>query len=350
MNLRVVVTGASGNIGTSTVEALSRDPGVASIVGVARRAPAWTVPKLEWRTADAARGRIDGVVRGADVVIHLGWLFQPTHDPAVTWRNNVLGAIGVFEAVARENVPALVYSSSVGAYSPGPKDRAVPESWPTHGWPGAAYPREKAYLERYLDGFEREHPGLRVVRIRPGFIFKREAATSQRRLFGGPFIPGVLARPSLVPVVPDVPGLRLQAVHSADIGEAFRLAARSDVHGAVNVAADPVIDAQSLSRVLGARPVRVPAWALRTAVAAGWYAHLLPASPGLLDTVLRLPLMDTTRARDELGWIPRYSALDAIGEFLAGLRRGAGADTPPLAPDSAGRRLHEVSTGIGSRP
>ncbi|MDQ0381650.1 NAD-dependent epimerase/dehydratase family protein [Amycolatopsis thermophila] len=348
--LRVVVTGASGNIGTSTVQALGRDPGVASIVGVVRREPERTPPKVRWHTADLAEDQVNHVVRGADVVIHLAWLFQPSHDPALTWRSNVLGAIRVFEAAAREQVPALVYSSSVGAYSPGPKDRPVPESWPTHGWPGAAYPREKAYLERYLDGFERANPDMRVVRLRPGFVFKREAASEQRRLFAGPFIPGSLVRPALIPVIPDVPGLRLQAVHSADIGEAFRLAALKDVHGAFNVAADPVVDAPALARLLGARTVPVPAWALRAAVAAGWYAHLLPASPGLLDTVLRLPIMDTTRARDELGWIPRHDSLQAIGEFLSGLRRGVGMDTPPLAPDDAGRRLHEVNTGIGSRP
>ncbi|NIH83401.1 NAD-dependent epimerase/dehydratase family protein [Amycolatopsis granulosa] len=348
--LRVVVTGASGNLGTSTVEALSRDPAVASILGVVRREPQWTAPKLEWRAADLAEDQIGHLVRGADVVIHLAWLFQPTHDPATTWRVNVLGAIRVFEAVAREEVPALVYSSSVGAYSPGPKDQPVPESWPTHGWPGAAYPREKSYLERYLDGFENNHPGVRVVRLRPGFVFKREAASAQRRLFAGPFVPGSLARPSLIPLVPDVPGLRVQAVHSADIGEAFRLAALTEVRGAFNVAADPVIDAKALAGLLGARTVPVPAWALRAAVSAGWYAHLLPASPGLLDTVLRLPIMDTTRARDELGWIPRHTALDAISEFLAGLRSGAGMATPPLTADSASGRIHEASTGIGSRP
>ncbi|GAB3572362.1 NAD-dependent epimerase/dehydratase family protein [Amycolatopsis endophytica] len=350
MSLRVVVTGASGNVGTSTVQALSRDPGVASILGLVRREPEWTAPKLQWRATDLAEDQIRHLVRGADVVIHLAWLFQPTHDPAVTWRSNVLGAIRVFEAAAGEQVPALVYSSSVGTYSPGPKDRPVTESWPTHGWPGAAYPREKAYLERYLDGFEQANPDLRVVRLRPGFVFKREAASSQRRLFGGPFIPGSLARPSRIPLIPDVPGLRLQTVHSADIGEAFRLAALTDVHGAFNVAADPVIDPTALARLLRARTVPVPAWALRAAVAAGWYTHLVPASPGLLDTVLRLPIMDTTRARDELGWIPRHTGLDAIAEFLAGLREGAGLPTPPLAPDSAATRIQEVGTGIGSRP
>lgn len=65
--------------------------------------------------------------------MHLAWLFQPTHDPVTTWRNNVLGAIRVFEAVGRLGIGTLAYSSSVGAYSPGPKDEPVDESWPTRG-------------------------------------------------------------------------------------------------------------------------------------------------------------------------------------------------------------------------
>lgn len=351
--LRVVVTGATGNIGTSVVEALSEDPAVGSIVGIARREPDWTRPKLQVVPLDlpeAGADELDGVLRGADVVIHLAWLFQPTHDPVTTWRSNVLGSVRVFESVARTEVPALVYSSSVGAYSPGPKDRAVDEHWPTHGWPEAAYPREKAYLERVLDAFARGNPQTRVVRIRPGFVFKRESATQQRRLFAGPFVPGRLVRPGVIPVVPDVAGLRMQAVHSADIGEAFRLAAVNPVRGAFNVAAEPVVDATLIAGLLGARTVPMPVWAARAAVAAAWRLHAVPASPGLFDAVLRLPIMDTTRARTDLAWTPRHTAEDALGEFLAGLRGNEGLATPPLAPSSPGSRLGEIASGVGSRP
>jgi len=223
--MRVVVVGATGNVGTSLVQALGDDPQVSEVLGLARRRPAWSPPKTQWATVDV--GGDDDLVshfRSADAVVHLAWLFQPTHDPVTTWRNNVGGSIRVFDAVAEAGVPALVYASSVGAYSPGPKDRAVDESWPTDGWPTAGYTREKAYVERVLDIFERDNPSRRVVRLRPGFIFKRESASQQRRLFAGPFLPARLARPGLVPVVPDLPGLRFQVLHSLDAAEAYRLA------------------------------------------------------------------------------------------------------------------------------
>jgi UDP-glucose 4-epimerase len=349
--MHIVITGATGNVGTSVIESLASDAGVTSMLGLARRLPNWQAPKTQWAQADVAKDELVSHLRGADVLIHLAWLFQPTHNPVTTWRANVEGSIRVFRAAADAGVRTVVYASSVGAYSPGTKDRRVDESWPTHGWPNAGYTREKAYVERVLDTFEHEHPDTRVVRLRPGFIFKREAAEEQRRLFAGPLLPNGLARPSFIPAVPDVPGLRFQALHSADAGEAYRLAATGEVRGAFNLAAEPVIDAAQLSKLLRARTFRVPTAPLRAALATAWHLHLLPASPHLFDAVLRLPIMDVTRARTELGWSPRHSALDAIQAFLDGLREGAGMDTPPLAPDTSGAmRIREYITGIGQRP
>lgn len=344
-----MVVGGTGNVGTSLVEALSSDPAVESIVGVARRAPEWTAPKTEWVTADVADDLLLDVVRGADAVVHLGWLFQPTRDAAATWRTNVLGSVRVFEAVADAGVPVLVYASSVGAYSPGPKDVEVDERWPTHGWPDASYTREKAYVERVLDIFERDHPAIRVVRLRPGFIFKREAASQQRRLFAGPLLPNRLVGPATVPVVPDLPGLRFQAVHTVDAADAYRRAVMLPVRGAFNIAADPV-DPRMLAEALDAQLMPMPIGMARAALTVLWQLHLVPASPQLFDAVLHLPIMDTSRARTELGWSPRYSSREAIDEFLRGLREGAGAPTPPLASSVPGGRVHELATGVGQKP
>ncbi|MGV9305986.1 MULTISPECIES: NAD-dependent epimerase/dehydratase family protein [unclassified Nonomuraea] len=344
--MRVIVVGATGNVGTSVLQALEAEPLVTSIVGVARRRPRWSPgPKTFWRAADVAEEDLTAVFEGADAVVHLAWLFQPTRDPLTTWRANVLGSMSVFRSVAQARVPTLVHASSVGAYSPGPKEDAVDESWPTHGWPRAAYGREKAYVERVLDVFERDHPDIRVVRMRPAFIFKKEAASEQRRLFGGPFVPGRMMRRA--PLIPDIPGLRVQALHAADAAQAYRLAIVSDVSGAFNLAAEPVLGPPELAGLFGARLVPMSPWLARTAVAAGWHARLIPASPGLLEMALNLPIMDTTRARTELGWQPAYGATQAMREMLDGLAEGEGMDTPPLAP---GHLRTEFTTGVGARP
>src|SRR3954452_6881785 len=215
--MRVVVVGATGNVGTSTVAALAGDPAVEEIVGVARRKTERAFPKVRWVAADIRSSDLVEIFQGASVVIHLAWLIQPSRDRDELRSVNVDGSARLFRAVADAGVPALVYASSVGAYSPGPKDRRVDESWPTEGVATSFYGRDKGAVERLLDRFERERPDVRVVRLRPGLCFKHDAAAEIRRLFAGPLLPSPLVRPGLIPIVPDVPGLRFQAVHSDDV-------------------------------------------------------------------------------------------------------------------------------------
>jgi nucleoside-diphosphate-sugar epimerase len=257
----------------------------------------------------------------------------------------------VFEAAAAAGVGALVHASSIGTYSPGPSDRRVAEDWPTDGIPTSFYSRHKAAAERALDALERRHPELRVVRLRPGLIFKRSAATGIRRLFAGPLLPSPLVRPGLLFVIPDLPGLAVQAVHADDVADAYRLALLDEsARGAFNVAAEPVLDVPELSRLLGARPVRLHAGLVRALTTASWRLRLQPTPPGWLDMGLRSPLMDVTRARSELGWAPRHGAGEALLELLEGMREGAGDSTPPLDPDTTGPlRVREFLTGVGRR-
>lgn len=343
----VAVVGATGKVGTSVVDALIQDPDVTEIRAFSRRATTWSSPKVRWQRADIGADDLVSRFRGVDTVIDLAWIFQPTRDPVTTWRNNVYGNMRVFDAVVEAGVASLVHASSVAAYSPGTTTEPVDEQWPTHGWPGAAYAREKSYLERYLDAFESRHPHLRVVRMRPGFTFKRESASQQRRLFAGPLLPNSLVRPDLAPVLPELPGLRVQLVHTTDVAEAYRLAVHTPVHGAFNIAADPVVDTARLAELFDSRSVRLPDGLVRAALATAWTLHLVPASPHLFDAVSHLPIMRTQRIRTELGWTPHHSATDALHAFLAGLRRRDGTATPPLAPRVPGGRAHELKTGVG---
>jgi UDP-glucose 4-epimerase len=348
--MRVVVTGATGNVGTSLVEALADDPEISSVAGLARRAPQVAVPKVAWAEANVCSTDLARHFEGADAVVHLAWAIQPSRDREALRATNVDGSANVLDAVARAGVPALIYASSVGAYAPGPKDRRVDESWPTEGIESSFYARDKADVERLLDDFERGQAAVRVVRLRPALIFKREAATEIRRLFAGPLLPNRFLDRRLIPLVPYLPRLRFQAVHSRDVADGFRLAVKQQVNGAFNLAAEPVLDPERLGSVLGARPLSLPWRALRALVSASWRARLHPTPPGWLDMALAVPLMDTRRARDELGWIPRHDAGDTLLELLEGLREGAGAPTPPLDPRTSGRlRARELRTGVGAR-
>jgi UDP-glucose 4-epimerase len=349
--MRVVVVGATGNVGTSLLESLEPETRVDEIVAVARRAPGRTFARTTFSPADIASADLVEVFRGADAVVHLAWLIQPGRTEAITHRVNVAGSERLFRAAVEAKVPALVYASSVGAYSPGPKDRLVDESWPTEGIRSSFYSRHKVAVERQLDRLEREQPAMRVVRMRPGLIFKADAATEIRRLFAGPLLPRALLRPGLIPFVPDVDRLRFQAVHSLDVGDAYRRAVLSDARGAFNLAADPPIGPPELAQVLRARPLKLPRGVLRGAAAATFTARLQPSEPGWVDMALGVPLLDSGRARRELDWEPTRTGTEALSELIDAMRKGGDYATPPLARATSGPgRIREFLTGVGARP
>ncbi|MGI8535623.1 MAG: NAD-dependent epimerase/dehydratase family protein [Mycobacteriales bacterium] len=334
--MRIVVTGATGNVGSQLVPQLLDELRVSSVVGLARRLPTEPDPRVEWHARDIAEDDLDSVLRGADVVVHLAWLLQPAHDPDEMWRVNVRGTQRVIDAMVRTGVPAFVHASSIGAYSPGPKLPRVGESHPTRGLSSSTYSRHKAEAERMLDALEADHPERRVVRMRPGLVLQGAAGSELARYFLGPLLPQSLVRRSLLPVLPDIDGLAVQAVHTSDMARAYVLACVQPVVGAFNIATEPVLDAPTLAAILGARLVRVPVAVVRGLVGLTWRLHLQPTDPGWVDIALRTPLLDTTRARTELGWSPVHDAAQALLETLGGIGSGKGGDSPVLRPRATG--------------
>jgi UDP-glucose 4-epimerase len=342
--MRIVVTGATGNVGTALRDVLEEDPRVDEVVAIARRVPSpRTDGKTRWVAADLRDPDIGDHLRDAHAVVNLAWLIQPSRRPEVTWDVNVRGTANLLRTAAEVGVTAVVHASSVGAYSPVEPGTFVDESWPTHGVASSMYSREKAYAERLLDGFDREHPRVRTVRLRPAFIFQRRAASGIRRLFLGTLFPNGLARSRAVPVLPFPAGFRFQAVHADDAARAYATAAVADVAGAFNLASEPVLDAERVAEILDARPLELPFALVRAASAAGWWARLHPAEPGWIDLARGIPLLRTQWAQRELGWAPQHSATAALEELLAGLVERAGAPTPALRPDDEVSRARELA-------
>jgi nucleoside-diphosphate-sugar epimerase len=340
--MRVVVTGATGNVGTALVAALVADPKVDEVIGVARRRPQYGSDKVSWLAADLERDDL-GFVAGADAVVNLAWKIQPQHDEAALLATNVVGTRRLLDAVLRQRVPAFVHASSVGTYGPGPK-ATVDERWPASGIPTSMYSRHKALVEEMLDGAAALHPDLRIVRMRTSLVFQRAAGDEVRRLFVGPLAPHRL--PAAVRFVPSLRGLAFQATHARDVAEAYRLAVHSDADGAFNVAAEPVLTPRLMADAVGGRTLPLPVPLVRAAMAASWRLRLQRSEPGWLDMALRTPLMDTSRARQVLGWEPTVSAVDAFTELLGGMGEGAGTATSPLHPRGDGPLL-PAGTGAG---
>jgi UDP-glucose 4-epimerase len=318
--MRIVIVGATGNLGTALLRRLHKEPTVSDIVGISRRLPNRDVAPyrgVSWHALDigspSAPRQLAKVFSGADVVVHLGWALQPNHDEAALWRTNVIGTKNVLAAVAAARVPQVSYASSVAAYSPGPKTARVDERWPTGGIPSSHYSRHKAINERALDRFEENYPSIVVSRLRPGFVFQRRAGSEIAGLFVGHLVPVGWLRWFRPPFVPLPRQFVAQVVHSDDVADAFWRA----------------IDRTAIASVLESRWLPVRLRVLRALVYVTWKLRLQAADPGWIDAGAMVPLMSTARARDELGWDPRVPSTVALGEIVRGAAEHANVEASP---------------------
>jgi nucleoside-diphosphate-sugar epimerase len=344
--VKVVVTGASGNIGTALLARLADD---VDVVGVARRRPPATAPydRASWAQVDlatpGAAAALAPVLAGADAVVHLAWEFQPSHRRDQLQAAGVGGTQAVIDAVRTAGVAHLVHMSSVGAYSPGTGLR-VDETWPTQGIDTLPYSRHKAAAERALDALEvaaeYEASPLVVTRLRPGFVMQRRAGSAFARYGVPAWLPTRLLR--LVLLLPLDRRLQFPVVHTDDVADAVVRVLDRVPGGAFNLAAEPPVTRDTIAQVLGARAVHVPARLLHAALTTSWRLHLQPLEPGWLDLGMSVPLMDTGRARRELGWEPEHDAVATLSEALAGIADSAGTASPVLRPRSVPDELRTL--------
>lgn len=329
--MKVVVTGATGNVGTALLRRLADEPDV-RVHGISRRAPANEPPyrDVEWTHVDigkpGAQEPLSVAFEGADAVVHLAWLIQPSRDHRLLYVTNVAGSARVFDAAVTAGVPHLVHMSSVGAYSPGGKERRVDESWPVNGVPTSFYSRHKAAVEHMLARFESR---LLITRPRPGLILQRAAGTEIRDYFLGQLVPKSLFR-HRIPVLPLPKDMVLQFVHADDVADGLTRILRRRLPGAFNFVAEPVVTAGQLAKLLGGKHVPVPPKLLRHLANVSWRARLQPTPPGWVDLALASPLLDATRARTELDWAPRFDAQETLQDLVRGIATGAEVTASPV--------------------
>lgn len=334
----IVVTGATGNVGTALLRRLALTPD-RHVIGLARRFPpldSEPYRHADWVSCDLGDpgevARLTAVLADADAVVHLAWAIHPRRDDPPMWRTNVAGTRHLLRAVARANVPRLVVGSSAGVYSDAPRWSRVSEGWPRDGITGSAYSRGKVWLEHHLDSFTRRHPDIAVTRLRPCVILQHEAAGEFARRLLGDLIPGGWVGKPWLPL-PLWPRLRLQAVHADDVAAAVVAALDRDVTGAFNLAAEPVLRARDLAAAVGGHRIPVPKTVTSTGLDLAWRLGLHPLHPGWLELADHTALVDTTRARTELEWAPAHDAAETVAGLVAGLREHAGTSSAALAPE-----------------
>jgi UDP-glucose 4-epimerase len=331
MGITVAVTGPTGEIGISAVNALEQEPSVDRILGMARSpfdptTHGWT--KTEYRQGDILDAdAVRDLVEQADVVVHLAYLIMGSREESR--RINLTGTRNVFEATVRADRPRrLVYTSSVAAYGyHADNPQPLTEDVPTRGSAEHYYSAHKAELEATLaDALAGSDTEAMV--FRPCIVAGPESPTliemlTVPRLAGR--LPAAVRRvyeqmPMLRPVIPD-PGVPLQLVHADDVARA--LVAGVLAHGpagAYNLAASEPISISDVADALGWYSVPLPELLVDASSELVNRLPFLPAEASWINA-MRVPvLMDCSRARRELGWEPRHDARETLAATVAGAR------------------------------
>ncbi|MBO1768323.1 NAD-dependent epimerase/dehydratase family protein [Allobranchiibius sp. GilTou38] len=345
---RLLITGASGNIGTALLRRLAGREDV-EIVGLARRPPPSEPPydNVRWQrvdlSEDSAPAALDEAMTGVDAVVHLAWAFQPTRRPDYLTRVGVGGTAAVLAAADRAGVGHFVHMSSVGAYAAKTSDTPVEESYPHTGMTSSQYSNDKAAAERLLDTYAQDHPaGMTLTRIRPGIVMQRDAGAALDRYGLPAYFPARLLR--YLPVLPLDGRFAIPVVHSDDVADALDRVLEQGRGGEFNLAADEPLTREIVADVLGARPVQVPATVLRAIVAGSWKVGLQPLSPGWIDLAFAVPLQNCAHAHHDLGWRPSKDPHQVLTDAIDGMADNAGTSSPALRPRSVLNRIHALVT------
>ncbi len=339
--LRVAVTGPTGTFGFGLIPLLESDERIASVTGIARRPfdPAehgWA--KLEYRQGDVRdAAALGGAFRDCDVVVHLAFMVTGAAPPQAVRAINVDGTLNAFRAAAQAGVRRFVYASSVAAYGfHGDNPEVITEEWPVRPDGRLFYARQKAEIEQLLAAEAARQPQIASYLLRPTVVVGPHVGGA-KELLPGPLAPlshriariaGRIRLPVRLPLA--VPMLPLQLVHEQDVGTALlRCVVAAGPAGAYNIAADGIITPADIARELGLRPIPLPAAVGHVPARVLAALPFLPPYGQWAEAISRPWIMDTSRAKDLLGWSPRYTALEALRDMLGRPAAGGGDRAGP---------------------
>lgn len=324
--LAVAVTGPTGTFGFGLLPLLEREPGVRRIVGIARRQfdPAehgWS--KMEYRRGDVRdQDALRDAFAGADVVVHLAFMITGTA-PAETIRAiNISGTLNAFRAARDAGAERFVYASSVAAYG-FHRDNPIgmSEQWPVRPAARLFYAREKAELEQKLEQEAGAGDGPALYLLRPPVVLGPHAVGA-KDVVPGPLQAagrGALSLLGRLHVPVPAPEIPLQLIHEEDVGQALlKCVLGAGPPGAYNIAGDGVLTGADIARELGLTPIPVPGRIVQTAarMAAALPKRGLPPAVDWVEALSHPAIMDTRKAREQLGWRPKHTALDALRDTL----------------------------------
>jgi UDP-glucose 4-epimerase len=300
----VAVTGITGFFAASIIPRLEADPRIERIVGLDVAPFESSSPKIEFHRMDVRDEGLAAVFEGIDTVLHLAFIVAEIHDKAKTHAINFGGTKNVIEACALAGVRKAVIASSVAAYGSNPDNPiGMIEEQPLRPNPDSYYSTDKAAVEEMVASFAAVHPEIIVTVLRPPIVVGP----------GAEFLIDTLKVQALFGLAGRDP--ESQWLHEEDLGEAFYTAVTQDLPGIYNVAPDDHIKLSESYRLMGLRPLRLPAGFMKVAADILFRLRLINVSRGWVSLSEYPCVMSNAKLKQASGWQPRFSCEDALRDF-----------------------------------
>lgn len=314
----VAVTGSSGSLGEAVIDQILRSFPEVTVVALdivpphRKHDPA----RFNFVKSDVRDLSLKKKLKGVDAVIHLAFIVDKTGGltPKEIESINLNGTQNVFLSGAAAGVKQFVYASSVAAYGmhADAADQLLTEEAPLRGNPDFFYSDHKARVEKWIDGFEKDWPGIRIARLRPSIFLGERSPTRPVRML------------AYMPVIPSIKGfdhVRFQIAHEEDIADAFCVALAHNAHGAFNLAAEGTLSLPEIASEMGKWTFPLP----KSVLTIGAVAYRLGLSPWDPDWLIKASranvAMSTEKALNKLGWKPRYRTAGDVLRAVIGSKR-----------------------------
>jgi UDP-glucose 4-epimerase len=313
----VLVTGACRFLGGYLTARLAQNPLINHVIAVDAIAPSKDLlrrmGRAEFVRADIRNPFIAKVIRNGDVdtVVHAAAAsYAPrSGGRAALKEQNVMGAMQLFAACQKApSVRRVVLKSTSEVYGSSARDPVLfTEAGSSRRPPGEGFARDSIDIEGYARGLARRRPDIAVTSLRLANMIGPAMDTALSRYLAGPVVPSVLGKDA-----------RLQLLHEQDALGALERATMAGRPGTFNVGASGIIMMSQAIRRSGRLQLPVPRSALSAVDSLSRATRYTELDREQLNYLSFGRVMDTTRMRNDLGYHPRWTTVEAFDDYVRG--------------------------------
>ncbi len=307
----VVITGIAGTMGRLLARRLHLDH---KVIGLDRRDLTNRPKDIKVYSYDIRRKRCESIFRNhnVDAIIHLNVMHDFGRAQGVLHGFNVVGTQRLLEYAARYNVRKVIFLSTANVYGARPDNpQFLTEEALLLAGETFSEMRSLISTDMLVTSFFWKIPEVETVVLRPSHIVGT-VRNGPMRLLTLPRIPKVMGFDPMV-----------QFLHESDVIEAIVAAMRPGLRGIYNVAGETALPLSAALDYLGKPTITLPYTLLRAAAQKAWDFGVAYVPPAELD-FLRYPcLVDDSRARREMEFLPRLSLTATLDKIRPLARRHA---------------------------